>query len=1348
MNTERVYEELDEAKAEVEKLRVENKSKTEVSENLKRSYNEQLKKAQAASSKIEKQAEEINDKAHELSVLKQRFEDVQCSLNEKESIIRRLNAANEKIRVDCDDKFRKWEEENKGLILALEKANEKNVDQEQLIHSYKEQIEVFKGSLSVSQKKCFEVEKNAKGAKEAGERENVLFKLEEDKRKIEEQLKWKKEQFTHLEEAHRKMRDQFKASQKEWELEKNSMIDEIDSLQTRLDSQTRISEDFQDRLQTCTQALAHEESRRKYLEVQFSEVQSRFDNVFNDYQDAKSQLECFTEKRNEEIASLRHALDKKEILLKEMEYQKRQMEQEMQEVQFSLKELQEALIQKASGSPSVAKLRNKLKCSEQMHKESTAILRAKEAELKSQLETLTQELEKCGSQLESKDTMVKELRLELEQVREDFSLTLRTKEGVWNSQLEKAINDLSNCMAELESRDETIKQLRVELKQIGGDSREHIKAQEADWMNQLENKDAMLKELRMELEQTREDFTANLKVKEDESNSQLEKVTTDLSNCRSVLASRDATIKELKMEIKQIHGDSTANIKAQEAEWKCQLEMMAEDLNMCRSQLESKDEKIKKLKMEVEQMNEVCSASLRDKEAEMNSLLENVTSDLNNCRSELDGRDAMIEALRMELESLRDKEAEMNSLLENVTSDLNNCRSELDSRDAMIEALRMELESLRDKEDEMNSLLENVTSDLNNCRSELDGRDAMIEALRMELESLRDKEAEMNSLLENVTSDLNNCRSELDGRDAMIKALRMELEETKGDFLANFQAKEAQWRYQLEMMTGDLNKYRSQLNNKDARLKELETNLEECHCLSLQQNEEISVMLLVLKEAISEAQMKFANGKAQIDQTEKENKRNASLLMQQLEMKNSTIERLQKDIEKEHENVASLLGRVERLDAIGQQQLSMQKDLERYEEMIMELSVCEIFLREQILQVESVLKNKLREVCIELDRTHTELAEKICEGNEIEFELYIWRSAAKGLLVDLEENYEIRKELEASLLAEVDVGEITKQEKHHLQCMLEQKDDRIYNLQHQVELLEQNLKTREAAAYSTEMETAMSLESEKASLREKDKILEQLQREVEWLEQESLRRELEEVLLSRIEAERTVEHEKELMQQKNQRINELMQLVGSFEDKLNSSFISFSSELSKKQAEINLAHEAWEKITAAQIMAAVEIEEKKLMVAELEDDIHNVEQKLELQQNSMYVLKKQAFEVEAELEAKELEIKDLSFRFKTKLKESDALIEELKSERKNLLEEITNLSSERENLLGLIEGLSEKISEISSSDKQLMDLLETTMPSTEDEHSGYQSENVNSPIAVKKLEANSDRRSPFREINY
>ncbi|PON98138.1 hypothetical protein TorRG33x02_059680, partial [Trema orientale] len=87
-------------------------------------------------------------------------------------------------------------------------------------------------------------------------------------------------------------------------------------------------------------------------------------------------------------------------------------------------------------SPSVTKQRNKLKCSKQMHKESTANLRAKEAELTSQLEKMTHELSNYESQLESKDAMLNELKMELEQVHDEYSANLRAKEAE-NSQLEK-----------------------------------------------------------------------------------------------------------------------------------------------------------------------------------------------------------------------------------------------------------------------------------------------------------------------------------------------------------------------------------------------------------------------------------------------------------------------------------------------------------------------------------------------------------------------------------------------------------------------------------------------------------------------------------------------------------------------------------------------------------------------------------------------------------------------------------------------------------------------------------------------------------------------------------------------
>ncbi|KAK9285866.1 hypothetical protein L1049_025067 [Liquidambar formosana] len=407
---EKVYEELDEARAEIEKLKAEYRIKAELSENLKKAQNEQLIKIQESNLKIEKQAQELNEKEEEISVTKQMYEDLKCSFNEKESIIKCLSSANDKFRADSDEKSRRWEEESRKLALVLDKANEKSRDQGQKICAFKEEIEGLKGLLSVSQKKCLEAEKKAKASNELRQRDDMLLKLEEENRKVEDQLKWKKEQFKHLEEAHEKLRDQFRTSKKEWEQEITTLLDEICSLQARLDSQTRISEDLQSQLHRCNQALAHEESRRKYLEIQLSESKTCVENAFSECQEAKSRIECLTVQRDKEIAALRNSLGAKETLFKEMEYQLHKLEHENQELRLSLKELQEAGIHGGGSTSSLAKLRNKLRSLEQKHRDCSANLRNKEAEWSSQLEKMARDLNDYRSELKSKDTVVRSSR--------------------------------------------------------------------------------------------------------------------------------------------------------------------------------------------------------------------------------------------------------------------------------------------------------------------------------------------------------------------------------------------------------------------------------------------------------------------------------------------------------------------------------------------------------------------------------------------------------------------------------------------------------------------------------------------------------------------------------------------------------------------------------------------------------------------------------------------------------------------------------------------------------------------------------------------------------------------------
>ena len=66
-----------------------------------------------------------------------------------------------------------------------------------------------------------------------------LLKVEQAHNSVQEQLKWRKEQFGLLEEAHKKLQQQFQDLKDEWEGEKVGLITEISNLQTKLESQCR-----------------------------------------------------------------------------------------------------------------------------------------------------------------------------------------------------------------------------------------------------------------------------------------------------------------------------------------------------------------------------------------------------------------------------------------------------------------------------------------------------------------------------------------------------------------------------------------------------------------------------------------------------------------------------------------------------------------------------------------------------------------------------------------------------------------------------------------------------------------------------------------------------------------------------------------------------------------------------------------------------------------------------------------------------------------------------------------------------------------------------------------------------
>ncbi|CAI0403789.1 unnamed protein product [Linum tenue] len=708
---ERLCEELDEAKAEIEKLRGDLKRKSQSFDSLKRSHNDQIRQLQSAQSEIESRTHEISAKEGQIQELTHDLGKIQRTLNEKESIVRGLSSANDKLRVSCDDKFQKWEEEKRHLMASLDEANEKDIDQQQKINVLRAEIEGLKGMLSTSEKKCLEAEKQAKAAKALRDRDDVMMTLEEQKMKVEEKLKWKSEQFKHLEEAHKKLRFEYKENEKEWKQEKTKLVDEICSLQESLDSQTRISQDLQSQLKMCNHALAREESQRKALEAEVSDFKKRFENVYTDYQDAKSQLECLTAQRDNEIAALRHSLLTKETRWKEVEYQSRKLEQENQELLESLKELREAQIQEAGNGSSLAKLKNKLRSVEQVHRDCAAILRAKEAEWSSQAEKLTAEVAKYQSALESSEAVVKELEIELENCR---SALLQMK--LQNEEAAIALLVLKSGVAEAQSN---LRKAEAENSIHNTEKVDEV----SSLMKQLEMKDVILAKAQMEIEEERRKVESlQLRVED----------IIPIEEQKLVLEKEVARYREMLEASYGCHFHFKEQALQAEKDLQQKIETLCNELDMVNSELVQEREKVVSLSTKAEALDRVEEKLLlQEKELERQKQMVEESYNQQRCLEE--------KAFQTET-NLQEMIREISDALDETTSELAEEREKVVSLSTKAEAL--------DRVEEKLLLQE----------KELERQKQMVEDLQKEAmlkeNGLKDELKEVRGALDSLSSEL------------------------------------------------------------------------------------------------------------------------------------------------------------------------------------------------------------------------------------------------------------------------------------------------------------------------------------------------------------------------------------------------------------------------------------------------------------------------------------------------------------------------------------------------------------------------------------------------------------------
>lgn len=400
--------EVDEVEVEGKMLGEEREVKTELSGSLREACVGQLAKNQEKL-EFDNLAKELHAMSEEICELRKLYEEVRSSLHRKDLLYNQICSSNEKLQAKYNEKILKLEGENRDLVVPSDEAFARIQDLEKKTSASSVEISGLKRLLSIKQLMNLEMQKNA--SIDQKERDECILRLEEESRISRDQLKWKSEQFSHLEEAHKTLQTLFQVSKSEWQKEKSSLLDEISSLQGTLGTHIHASESLGGQLRVSNQVVANEETRRKVLEIEVLESRSKFENVFLECQAAKAEIDQLAVKRDEGIAELRILFSKKEILAKELKRKIKQLEQENSDMLVPLGNNQEVQL---NSNDSLEKLKNELQRVEQFNGECIVNLTEEEAESNSQIEKLVWDMNYCFSQLAEKNRSIRGLHKELE----------------------------------------------------------------------------------------------------------------------------------------------------------------------------------------------------------------------------------------------------------------------------------------------------------------------------------------------------------------------------------------------------------------------------------------------------------------------------------------------------------------------------------------------------------------------------------------------------------------------------------------------------------------------------------------------------------------------------------------------------------------------------------------------------------------------------------------------------------------------------------------------------------------------------------------------------------------------
>ncbi|XP_048569236.1 uncharacterized protein At4g38062-like isoform X1 [Triticum urartu] len=1012
---EEMSKELDGLRCEAEARAAECRAKSALVDGLRREAAEQAARLREARAEVERQAGEIAVKGQEASSAREACEGLRARFAEKEQAFRHLCAAHDGLKASLRERGEGWDAERRGLVAALEESEVKRLEQDVAMRSCNEEVSRLKRLLSEKEKRCSEAEQRALAQREVMMRDDTLAKLEEEKAAIQGKLKWKAEQFRHLEEALKKVRDEFRDAERQWGSDRSTLADQIGALETKLDSKTRVAEEFRSRLEMCSQALAHEEGRRKLLEAEMCDLRHMYGNVVSEYEEARSTIELLTSKRDGEIASLRSSLAEKSTLLNEMEYCKARLDQENDDLRSSLKEYQEAQIGGADAAGMLKGLQEKFRALEQTHRSCTEKLSRNETEWKAQMGKLENDLDGCLSQLDSKDMLIRQLQNEL--LSSYSSLEIQTVENLEASIVRLAVEskfyDSCSC----------IDTLKLNMQQQCEFFEQNVSAVK----NQLEEKNLVIAQSQaeqghqLEVMATLRGRIEQLECMEQEH----EKMQRQLGAYKEMLDNASRNVHCLKEET----SEKEKSLQEELGKALSDLDEAHRDLDEQKSQLSQFEINLHQQKQAVEHLEKL--------KVDLETELKGYMDDNHVLKRDLDV--ALNAKIGAEV-SLREEKEKLLGALNEANCALSESKSKICENEITLHQQKQEVEHLEELRDDMETKLKGCVDENDVLKRDLD----VATIAKMKAEEIHTEEKEK------LLFALNEA-------NFAVSEMKEELDQLKINIHQQKQAVECLEKIKVDMQT-ELKGYVDENNvlKKDldvatiAKMKAEEINTEENEKLSVALNEANSAVS-EMKEELDQLKINFHQQKQALECLEKL-KVDMQTNLKGYKDENCALKRdLVLSLVAKFEVEGTLREETDKLSSIVDERDRNIEELQQY------ISVLEEDNLGQKLDVASLIKSEVRKSILEVNNRYSEIVE-VFDKKLLELETRL------GFF---EQKYTRR---------EHEVMEIFDQEEADWYMLIAEKENAIADIQLIVESVQLNIKHLLDAAASKLSEVQLEVQ--------------------------------------------------------------------------------------------------------------------------------------------------------------------------------------------------------------------------------------------------------------------------------